>query len=103
MRIAPSPTQNHLLAAVPAAEFARLASALEPVPMLLGATLYEPGGQLEHAYFPVSAIVSLHYVMASGASAAVAGSMARATAARRAVRSSGFKAGLQSKAGSLGS
>ena len=35
--------------------------------------LYEPDGQLEHGYFPVSAIVSLHYVMASGASAAVAG------------------------------
>ena len=41
--------------------------------MLLGDMLYEPGGQLQHAYFPTTAIVSLHYVMASGASAESAG------------------------------
>ncbi len=41
--------------------------------MLLGDMLYEPGGQLRHAYFPTSAIVSLHYVMESGASAESAG------------------------------
>jgi CRP-like cAMP-binding protein len=35
--------------------------------------LYEPGEQLAHAYFPTTAIVSLHYVMASGASAESAG------------------------------
>ena len=73
MRIAPSPTQNHLLAAVPAAEFARLASALEPVPMLLGDTLYEPGGQLSHVYFPTTSIISLLYIMESGVSAEIAG------------------------------
>lgn len=41
--------------------------------MLLGDMLYEPGGQLRHAYFPTTAIVSLHYVMESGASAEAAG------------------------------
>lgn len=41
--------------------------------MPLGLILYEPGGQLQHAYFPTSAIVSLHYVMATGASAETAG------------------------------
>ena len=41
--------------------------------MLLGEMLYEPGGQLRHAYFPTTAIVSLHYVMESGASAESAG------------------------------
>jgi CRP-like cAMP-binding protein len=41
--------------------------------MLLGDMLYEPGGQLQHAYFPTTAIVSLHYVMESGASAESAG------------------------------
>lgn len=41
--------------------------------MALGEVLYEPGGQLQHAYFPTTAIVSLHYVMASGASAESAG------------------------------
>jgi hypothetical protein len=73
MMPAPDPNQNQLLAALPAAEFERLAPRLELNALPLGEMLYEPGGQLEHAYFPVSAIVSLHYVMASGASAAVAG------------------------------
>ena len=41
--------------------------------MPLGEMLYEPGGQLQHAYFPTTAIVSLHYVMENGASAESAG------------------------------
>ncbi len=68
-----SPNQNHLLAALPTAEFERLAAHLELVSMPLGEMLYEPGGQLRHAYFPTTAIVSLHYVMESGASAESAG------------------------------
>lgn len=67
------PHQNHLLGALPAAEFARLAAHLELVPLLLGDMLYEPGEQLQHAYFPTTAIVSLHYVTESGASAETAG------------------------------
>lgn len=73
MPSAHSPSQNHLLAALPAAEFERLAPHLELVPMPLGEMLYEPGGQLRYAYFPTTAIVSLHYVMESGASAEAAG------------------------------
>jgi len=72
MNLSSKPTQNRLLAALPAAEFERLAAHLEPVVLPLGEMLYEPGAQLQHAYFPVSAIVSLHYVMESGASASVA-------------------------------
>ena len=68
-----SPNQNHLIAALPTAEFERLAPHLELVPLLLGDTLYEPGGQLEHVYFPTTAIVSLLYVMESGSSAEMAG------------------------------
>jgi CRP-like cAMP-binding protein len=68
-----SPSQNHLLAALPTADFAPLVAHLELVPMRLGDMLYEPGGQLQHAYFPTTAIVSLHYVMESGASAESAG------------------------------
>jgi CRP-like cAMP-binding protein len=68
-----SPNQNHLLAALPTAEFDRLAAHLEPVPMRLGELLYEPGERLQHVYFPTTAIVSLHYVMESGASAEAAG------------------------------
>jgi CRP-like cAMP-binding protein len=68
-----SPQQNHLLAALPAAEFDALAAHLEPVSLKVGEMLYEPGGQLQHAYFPTTAIVSLHYVTESGASCEAAG------------------------------
>jgi CRP-like cAMP-binding protein len=68
-----SPNQNHLLAALPAAELELLATHLERVPLPLGHMLYEPGGQLQHAYFPTTSIVSLHYVTETGASAETAG------------------------------
>jgi CRP-like cAMP-binding protein len=64
-----SPTQNHLLAALPAAELKRLSPHLELVSMPFGEMLYEPGSSSQYAYFPTSAIVSLHYVMQTGASA----------------------------------
>ena len=67
------PEQNHLLAALPAADFQRIAAHLELAPLPLGKILYEPGEQLSHAYFPTTAIVSLHYVTESGASAESAG------------------------------
>lgn len=65
--------QNHLLAALPAAVFASLASHLELVAMPLGHLVYGPGRPLLHAYFPTTAIVSLHYVTQSGASVETAG------------------------------
>jgi len=68
-----SPNQNHLLAALPTAEFERLAPHLEPVPMRLGEYLYEPGSQLRYVYFPTTAIVSLLYILESGCSAELAG------------------------------
>ena len=72
MAFQPSPTQNHLLAALPSAEFERLAAHLELVPMDLGEALYESGGRLEHVYFPTTSIVSLLYVLENGASAEIA-------------------------------
>jgi CRP-like cAMP-binding protein len=71
--VAEPTSQNHLLAALPPADFARLAAELEPVAMRLGDMVYGPGEQLQFAYFPATAIVSLHYVMESGASAESAG------------------------------
>lgn len=68
-----SPNQNHLLAALPTAEFELLAPHLELVLMPLGEILYEPNMQLQHAYFPTTSIVSLHYMMASGSSTEFAG------------------------------
>jgi len=73
MSLPHNPNQNHLLAALPAAEFERLAPHLELVPMLLGESLYEPGVELQHVYFPTTAIVSLLYIIESGLSAEIAG------------------------------
>ncbi|MDZ4255569.1 MAG: Crp/Fnr family transcriptional regulator, partial [Sulfuritalea sp.] len=73
MPATPSPNQNHLLAALPTAEFELLAPHLELVALPLGEMLYEPDRQLQHAYFPTTAIVSLLHVMESGASAESAG------------------------------
>jgi CRP-like cAMP-binding protein len=67
------PNQNHLLAALPAADFERLTERMELVQMLLGDLLYEPDQQLRYAYFPTTCIVSLQYVMESGASSESAG------------------------------
>jgi CRP-like cAMP-binding protein len=67
-----APSQNHLLAALPAAERGRLIPHLELVPMPLGAVLYEAGNELRHVYFPTTSIVSLLYVMRDGASAEIA-------------------------------
>lgn len=68
-----TPGQNHLLAALPLAEFERLSPNLELIHMPLNEVLCESGGNLRHVYFPVTAIVSLHYVLENGASAGIAG------------------------------
>lgn len=68
-----SPNQNHLLAALPTAEFEAVEKQLELVPMPLGKMIYEPGGQMQFVYFPTTSIVSLHYVTESGASAESSG------------------------------
>jgi CRP-like cAMP-binding protein len=67
------PEHNQLLAALPALELARMAPHLELIEMPLGEMLYEPGDQLQYAYFPTTSIVSLHYVTESGDSAELAG------------------------------
>ncbi|MEO5672685.1 MAG: Crp/Fnr family transcriptional regulator [Ramlibacter sp.] len=64
--------QNHLLAALPTAEYERLAPHLELIPMPLGEVLSESGGRLSHVYFPTTSIVSLLYVLEDGASAEIA-------------------------------
>lgn len=64
--------QNGLLAALPAAEWLRWQSLLEPVAMPLGQTLYESGVPITHAWFPTTAVVSLMHVTETGASAGIA-------------------------------
>ena len=70
--LALDPRRNQLLAALPEAEYARWLPHLEPVDMPLGEVLFESGSRLSQAYFPVTAIVSLLYVMENGASAEIA-------------------------------
>ena len=65
--------QNYLLSALPEDIFQRLLPHLELIVMPLGQVLYESGGQLQHVYFPTTAILSLHYIMESGASSEIAG------------------------------
>jgi CRP-like cAMP-binding protein len=67
-----NPLMNHLLAALPADEFARIKQDLEPVALLLGEVLYESGEQLEYIYFPTTAIISLLYIMENGSTAEIA-------------------------------
>ena len=67
------PNKNHLLAAMLDAEFGRLSPHLEAVAMRVGDVLYESGGRLEYAYFPTSAIISLHYLLENGGSSEIAG------------------------------
>jgi CRP-like cAMP-binding protein len=67
-----TPKQNHLLYALPTADYERVASHLELIPMKLGDVLYESGATLRHVYFPTTCIVSLLYVMEDGASAEIA-------------------------------
>ncbi len=66
------PKTNQLLAVLPRDEWRRWQPHLEPVDLPLGHVLYEPGGTLDHVFFPTTAIVSLLYVMENGASAEIA-------------------------------
>ena len=67
-----SPTQNHLLNALPYEELSRIAPFLEPVELCLGQVLYESGDQMRYVYFPITAIISLLYVLENGSSAEIA-------------------------------
>lgn len=72
MEFARNPINNHLLGALPTEEWGRWQPQLECIDMPLGKVLYESGNLQSHAYFPTTAIVSLLYVMESGASADMA-------------------------------
>jgi len=71
MPAALNPKDNCLLAALPDFDFQILLPDLEPVALALGQVMYESGSTMTHVYFPTTAIVSLLYVMESGASAEI--------------------------------
>ncbi|TCP03442.1 Crp/Fnr family transcriptional regulator [Rubrivivax gelatinosus] len=66
------PRTNRLLASLPDAEWQRWRPLLESVDLPLGKVLHEPGVASAYVYFPTSAIVSMLYVLADGASAEIA-------------------------------
>jgi len=67
----PTLQQNHLLDAMPRETQDRLFPHMKLVDLPLGKVLYESGDALHNVYFPTNAIVSLLYVMESGASAEI--------------------------------
>ncbi|ABM38923.1 Crp/Fnr family transcriptional regulator [Polaromonas naphthalenivorans] len=72
MAITVDPRHNHLLAALPDAEWQRWLPQLQWIELPLGKVLHESGAQQSHVHFPTTAIVSLLYVMENGASAEIA-------------------------------
>ncbi len=76
MKSAPSllqtPNQNLILGALPVLDYKRLLPALEFIELPLGKVLYEPDEPMTHAYFPVTGIISMLYVMENGESAEIA-------------------------------
>jgi CRP-like cAMP-binding protein len=68
----PTPKQNHLLAALSAANYERLLPHLDLVRLPLGWAVYESGSEQGYVYFPTNSIVSLLHVIAGGASAEIA-------------------------------
>lgn len=66
------PKQNHLLAALPEADYARLLPDLDFVSMPLEWALSESGSHMKYVYFPTTSIISLLYVMEDGSSGEIA-------------------------------
>ena len=65
--------QNHLLAALSNPELERISPRMELLSLRVGDMLHQPNESLRYAYFPTSAIISLHYVTESGAASEIAG------------------------------
>jgi CRP-like cAMP-binding protein len=64
--------RNRLLAALPKPVRDRWQPQLELVELRLGQVLQESGATVSHVYFPITAIISLLYVMENGAAAEIA-------------------------------
>jgi CRP-like cAMP-binding protein len=69
---APNPLLNQILAALPAADYARLLPDLERVPMPRRWTMSESGDHVNYLHFPTSGIVSLIYALEDGSSSEIA-------------------------------
>ena len=68
MSLIPTPRQNHILAALPDADYVRLLPHLEHISMPLEWIVYEADCPVGYLYFPITCIISLFHVLESGAS-----------------------------------
>jgi len=68
----PNPRDNSLLASLPEHDYKALLPHLERTSMPLGMAVYESGSAQGFVYFPTDSIVSLLYVLESGASTEIA-------------------------------
>lgn len=62
----PTDNPNHLLAALPAAEYARILPSLTVVPLKLKDTLHKPGEPIREVYFPGGGFCSMLTVLEDG-------------------------------------
>jgi CRP-like cAMP-binding protein len=66
------PPRNHLLASLPSADFDRLASTLDVMPLELKRILHKAGDTVEHVYFPGGGFLSVLTVLEDGGRVEVA-------------------------------
>lgn len=64
--------ENRLLSSLPPGDYERILRKTERVTLKMGAVLHEPGGRLEHIYFPSSAVISFLHTMSDGATVELA-------------------------------
>src|SRR5712671_7597262 len=64
--------QNHLLAALPRADYDRLRPSFDVVPLKLKAVLHKPGEDAQHVYFPGGGFCSIVTVLRDGSMVEVA-------------------------------
>jgi CRP-like cAMP-binding protein len=66
------PEQNYILAALEGSELDRFKAHLELVNLKLGDVIYGPNQHISYAFFPTTSIISLQYIMDTGACAEAA-------------------------------
>jgi CRP-like cAMP-binding protein len=64
--------QNQILSALTSEERARLLPGMQRVSLTLGQVIYQVGDRLEHAYLPITSVISLIYTTHEGATAQMA-------------------------------
>src|SRR5688572_520496 len=66
------PPSNHLLASLPSADFARLASTFDIIPLKLKTVVHAAGDPVQHVYFPGGGFLSILTVLEDGGKVEVA-------------------------------